>query len=316
MLNKDYRPTLAQLRTFVTVAENRHFGLAASKLGISQPSLSQALVALENGLGIQLIERSTRKVLVTPTGLELLPLAKATLDAADAFLSRSKGVQGMLTGTLTIGVIPTVAPYLLPRLLELIKTEYPDLELSIVEDQTHHLEDLLRDGHVDIALMAVPSEFSGMREIPLYHEDFVVVVPESHRFAGRRNLSLSSLDKLDLLLLDDGHCLHDQIVELCRQANVNPSDAAHAITRASSLTTVMQLVIAGLGSTLIPISALTTECQRPGLAIATFAPEVTAHRQIGLVYRHSSAREDEFHAFGVLIAQAFKETAAQSRELL
>ncbi|MBZ8177945.1 LysR family transcriptional regulator [Corynebacterium sp. 3HC-13] len=316
MFNKDYRPTLAQLRTFVTVAENRHFGIAAAKLGISQPSLSQALVSLETGLGVQLIERSTRKVLVTPTGLELLPLAKATLDAADAFLARSKGVQGTLTGSLTLGIIPTIAPYLLPDLLKLVHADYPELELSIVEDQTRHLENMLRDGQIDMALMAVPSELPGMREIPLYYEDFVVVVPEGHNLAGRYDLDLECLEDLDLLLLDDGHCLHDQIVELCRQANIKPSDAAHAITRASSLTTVMQLVVGHMGSTLVPVSAVAAECQRPGLATATFDDNVTARRRVGLVYRHSSAREEEFMAFGAMITRAFNSVARQSRALL
>ena len=120
MSTKEYRPTLAQMRTFVTIAENKHFGTAANKLSISQPSLSQALVALENGLGVQLIERSTRKVIVTPVGEELLPYAKATLEAADTFLAHSRGANGTLSGPLTLGLIPTVAPYLLTWFIGLV----------------------------------------------------------------------------------------------------------------------------------------------------------------------------------------------------
>lgn len=307
MNNKEYRPTLAQLRTFVTIAENKHFGTAASKLSISQPSLSQALVALETGLGVQLIERSTRKVIVTTAGEELLPYAKSTLDAADAFLARSRGANGTLTGPLTIGMIPTAAPYLMPYLLRRIQTHYPDLEPRIVEDQTKHLIQMLRDGQIDVALMALPSETNGMVELPLYHEEFTVVVPAGHKFAGRTDLGLDALEDMDLLLLDDGHCLHDQIMDLCRRADVNPSEAATAVTRASSLATVMQLVIGGLGSTLVPHSAVDSECRRPGLATASFHPDVTADRHIGLVYRSSSSRAEDFKKLGELITEGYEE---------
>ena len=305
MSNKEYRPTLSQLRTFVTIAENKHFGTAAAKLGISQPSLSQALVAIEHGLGIQLIERSTRRVIVTPAGEQLLPYAKSTLDAADAFIAHSRGTHGTLIGPITIGIIPTVAPYILPTLLTTINERYPDLVPHIVEDQTRHLVQMLRDGHLDLAIMALPSETSGVTEVALYHEDFAVVVPENHPLAGRTDLGLAELDQLDLLLLDDGHCLHDQIVDLCRKADLNPTEATNSVTRASSLTTIMQLVVGGLGATLVPVSALNTECQRPGLAVARFRDDVTAQRQIGLVHRSSSSRAEEFLLLGQLVTEAF-----------
>ncbi|AGT05665.1 putative transcriptional regulator, Lys-family [Corynebacterium glutamicum MB001] len=310
MSNKEYRPTLAQLRTFVTIAECKHFGTAATKLSISQPSLSQALVALETGLGVQLIERSTRKVIVTPAGEKLLPFAKSTLDAAESFLSHAKGANGSLTGPLTVGIIPTAAPYILPSMLSIVDEEYPDLEPHIVEDQTKHLLALLRDGAIDVAMMALPSEAPGMKEIPLYDEDFIVVTASDHPFAGRQDLELSALEDLDLLLLDDGHCLHDQIVDLCRRGDINPISSTTAVTRASSLTTVMQLVVAGLGSTLVPISAIPWECTRPGLATANFNSDVTANRRIGLVYRSSSSRAEEFEQFALILQRAFQEAVA------
>ncbi len=310
MHNKEYRPTLSQLRTFVTIAENKHFGTAATKLSISQPSLSQALVALEHGLGVQLIERSTRRVIVTPAGEELLPFAKATLDAADAFLARSRGANGTLIGPLTIGIIPTIAPYILAGLLTALNEQYPDLELRIVEDQTRHLVQMLRDGQIDVALMALPSEASGVIDLPLYREDFVVVVPAGHEFAGRDDLGLDCLQDLELLLLDDGHCLHDQIVDLCRSADINPTEATNAVTRASSLTTIMQLVAGGLGSTLVPLSAVATETTRPGLAVSRFDDSVTAQREVGLVFRSSSSRNEEFGILGELITAAYQAAVA------
>ena len=298
MSNKEYRPTLAQLRTFVTIAENKHFGTAAAKLAISQPSLSQALVALETGLGVQLIERSTRRVIVTPSGEALLPYAKATLDAAEAFLSYARGANGNLSGPLTIGMIPTIAPYILPNLLHLINAELPELEPRIV------------DGHIDLAVLAVPTDQPGLIEIPLYTEDFVVVVPHDHKLAGRDDLTIDALRGLNLLLLDDGHCLRDQVVDLCRSADFTPDNRNTAVTRAASLATVTQCVSGGLGSTLIPLSAVAAECQRDSLAIAQFNPAVNASRTIGLVYRGSTSRTDEFATFGTLITRAYQDSIA------
>lgn len=313
MHNKEYRPTLAQLRTFVTIAENKHFGTAAKKLQISQPSLSQALVALEQGLGIQLIERSTRKVIVTSAGEKLLPYAKSTLEAADSFLSHARGAHGTLSGPLTIGIIPTVAPYILPDLLHEIREHYDDLEPRFVEEQTSHLLQKLRDGQLDLAILALPSETSGMIEEPLYTERFSAVVHRHHELAGRRDLALADLDNLNLLLLDDGHCLRDQVMDLCRQANVNPTEATNTVTRASSLTTIMQLVIGGLGATLVPESALAAETRHPDLSVAHFGEGVTAERTIGLVFRGSAARADEFREFGHIVTTSFNKALERSR---
>ena len=311
MSNKEYKPTLAQLRTFVTIAENKHFGTAAAKLGISQPSLSQALVALEGGLGIQLIERSTRKVIVTAAGEELLPFAKTTLEAADAFVARAQGAHGVLNGPLTIGMIPTVAPYLLADLLPRLRSEYENLQPRIVEEQTERLLEQLRDGRIDLAVLALPTETPTLTELPLYDEEFVAVTHEDDALAGRRALPLAALEELDLLLLDDGHCLREQIVDLCKLANVSHPAANQSVTRAASLTTIMQLVGAGFGSTLVPKSAVASECTRPGIGLATFATGVGAQRTIGLAYRASSSRAEEFEALGELVKAAYAEAAAR-----
>ena len=316
MGNKEYKPTIAQLRTFVTVAEQKHFVSAANKLGISQPSLSQALAALESGLGIQLIERSTRRVIVTPIGEQLLPFAKATLEAADAFVAHSRGAGGELAGPLNIGIIPTVAPYILPALLTLIAEEFPELEPRIVENQTENLLQRLRDGHIDVAILATPTGATGVTEIPLYDEAFAIVTNPDNPLAGQGDLTLDALRDLELLLLDDGHCLRDQIVELCQLADVDRSPGAQSATRAASLTTVVQLVVAGLGSTLVPMSAVATECTRPGIAVSAFADGVEAKRTVGLVMRSSSRRQQEFARLGELITRAFEKATESSVALL
>lgn len=316
MGNKEYKPTLAQLRTFVTVAEQKHFVAAAGKLGISQPSLSQALAALETGLGIQLIERSTRRVIVTPTGEQLLPFAKATLEAADAFVSQARGAFGVLSGPLNIGIIPTIAPYILPTLLKLIAEEYPELEPRIVENQTDNLLQRLRDGQIDVAILATPTGVSGVTDMPLYDEAFAIVTTPDNSLAGRGDVALDALRDIDLLLLDDGHCLRDQIVELCRLAEARRTPGAQSVTRAASLTTVVQLVVAGLGSTLVPMSAVATECARPGIAVSTFADDVDAKRTVGLAMRTSSRRQPEFEQLGQLVERAFQAAVESSKVLL
>lgn len=305
MANRGYRPTLAQLRTFVTIAETKHFGTAAAKLSISQPSLSQALVALESGLGVQLIERSTRRVIVTRIGESLLPAAKATLDAADKFLSHAQGADGELAGPLSIGMIPTVAPYILPDFLRLMSTDFDNIQPHIVEAQTDNLIAQLRDGHLDVIVIAVPSGKQGLVEIPLYTERFVLAVPSGHPLAGRKDLTLDVLKDLNLLLLDDGHCLRDQVVDLCRTVDVHPTTTRSAVAQASSLATVMQCVAGGMGATLIPETAVEWECHRPGIEVAYFGPHVQAQRTIGLAFRSSSHRADEFADFGEVIAKAF-----------
>lgn len=312
MSNKEYRPTLAQLRTFVTIAEKKHFGTAANSLGISQPSLSQALVALETGLGIQLVERSTRKVIVTPAGEDLLPFAQNTLDAAEAFTVRARGATGTLTGTLTIGIIPTAAPYLLTTLLRVLDEKFPELEPRIVEGQTTALMGQLRDGQIDVALIATPSDGVGVIEKPLYTERFVAVLPEDHPLAGNHELTLADLKQMNLLLLEDGHCLRDQVLNLCHIADINPTKSQPALTRATSLTTIIQLVLAGMGATLVPETAVESECTRRGLEVSTFSDNVSAEREMGLAFRSSSSRSSEFEEFGQAVVEAFERVRTAS----
>ncbi|OFT86084.1 hydrogen peroxide-inducible genes activator [Corynebacterium sp. HMSC29G08] len=306
MPNREFRPTLSQLRSFVTVAEQKHFGSAAAKLGISQPSLSQGLAALEEGLGVQLIERSTRKVIVTATGEALLPDAKAAIHAAEALVVRARGAADPFAGPLTLGIIPTIAPYLLPHLLPLIADEFPQTELQVVEEKTERLLAKLRDGLIDVALIALPTDTPGLEALPLYSEPFAAVMPKDHPLAGKRDLALDDLGQLELLLLDDGHCLRDQVIDLCKTAGVANTAHAHAVARASSLTTVVQMVVAGMGATLLPASALAAECHRPNLSVAQFAQDSGADREVGVVFRTASIRKDHFAELGSIIKRAYE----------
>ncbi len=292
----NYQPTLSQLRAFVAIAEYRHFGTAAARLRVSQPTLSQALAALENGLGLQLIERSTRRVLVTATGRRLLPQAVSTLEAADRFLASANG--DGLGAALRMGIIPTVAPYVLPTLLPALRRRVPTLVPQIVEGRTDHLVDALRTGLLDVALAALPIETTGLIEIPLYTEEFVLVTPSEHELAGRDDIKPADLDSLPLLLLDEGHCLREQALDMCRAADVQAGPVGD--TRAASLTTVVQCVAGGLGVTLIPQMAVAVETGRAGLATARFADPAPG-RTIGLAFRASTARGDDYRYLAELI---------------
>ncbi|MEV0946396.1 LysR substrate-binding domain-containing protein [Rhodococcus sp. NPDC049939] len=303
MADRSYQPTLSQLRAFVAVAEYRHFGTAAAQLGVSQPTLSQSLATLENGLGVQLIERSTRRVLVTAAGERLLAQAKAILDAAVCFVASAAGAGDQPAGPWRIGLIPTVAPYVLPTLLPALREEMPALDPQIIEDQTVRLLDSLRTGAIDVAVIALPSETSGLIEIPLYEEDFVLVLPRNHALADEGDLPLDVLGELPLLLLDEGHCLRDQTLDLCRSVEAHPLSGD---TRATSLATVVQCVAGGLGVTLVPNSAVGVETRRADLATARFARPVPG-RKIGLVFRASSGRAEGYRQLASLIRRAAPE---------
>jgi LysR family hydrogen peroxide-inducible transcriptional activator len=298
MTDQTYQPTIAGLRAFAAVADKRHFGSAAASLGVSQPSLSQALAALEAGLGLQLVERSTRRVFLTSEGDALLPRATAAIEAVEVFTAAAAGVSRPMAGTLRLGLIPTVAPYVLPAVLRDLTDRLPELALRVVEDQTSRLLDALRHNSIDAAIVALPADAAGMVEVAMYDEDFVLALPPGHALAGRSRVDPAALADLPLLLLDEGHCLRDQALEVCRIAGVRPDVGP---TRAASLATAVQCVEGGLGVTLIPQTAVQTETARGALAIARFA-RPRPGRRIGLVMRATSGHEEEYRQLAATIA--------------
>jgi LysR family hydrogen peroxide-inducible transcriptional activator len=299
MTDRNYQPTIAGLRAFVAIAEKHHFSSAAASLGVSQSTLSQALSALEAGLGVQLIERSTRRVFLTAEGGQLLPRAQAALEAVTAFATAAAGSSDPLQGTVRLGLIPTVAPYVLPTVLAGLADRLPELSLRVVEDQTERLLAALRDGGLDAALVALPSGAKGVTEIAIYEEDFVLALPPAHPLTGNRRVSPTALAQLPLLLLDEGHCLRDQALDICHRAGVR---AELANTRAASLATAVQCVTGGLGVTLIPQTAVSVEVQRSRLGLAQFAAPRPG-RRIGLVFRASSDREVPYRRLAGLLGE-------------
>lgn len=304
MADQRFVPSVMQLRVFLAIAERLHFRSAAEELGMSQPSLSQALATLEDGLGLHLVERSTRSVLVTPAGQQLLPYARAAVGAMDAVADAAAGSGGPLFGQLRIGVIPTAAPYLLPGLLPALAEHFPDLRPRIVEDQTARLVEGLRSGAIDLAIMAVPTDASGIVAIPLYTERFALLVPADHELSGAVGVSPDVLVDQPLLLLDEGHCLRDQTVDLCRR--VAAPVLGREESRAASLTTAVQCVAGGLGVTIVPESAVRPETRDPGIGVATFA-EPSPGRAMGLFLRTATAADDSYVEFGRVVTAVASE---------
>jgi LysR family transcriptional regulator, hydrogen peroxide-inducible genes activator len=299
MSDKTYQPTIAGLRAFVAVAEKQHFSSAATTLGLSQSTLSQALAVLETGLGTQLIERSTRRVFLTAEGEQLLPRAQAVVEALDAFTAAAAGASDPLQAGMRLGLIPTVAPYVLPTLLAGLAEQLPSLTLRVIEDQTERLLTLLREGALDAALIALPADAVGVTAIPIYDEDFVLALPPGHPLSGKRRVPTTALSQLPLLLLDEGHCLRDQALDVCHKAGVR---AELANTRAASLATAVQCVTGGLGVTLIPQSAVPVESARSRLGLAQFAAPRPG-RRIGLVFRSSSGRDESYRQLATLVGK-------------
>ncbi|WP_372348819.1 LysR substrate-binding domain-containing protein [Streptomyces sp. KL116D] len=298
------QPSLAQLRAFAAVAEHLHFRDAAAAIGMSQPALSGAVSALEETLGVTLVERTTRKVLLSPAGERIAVRAKAVLDEVGALMEDAEAVRAPFTGALRLGVIPTVAPYLLPTVLRLVHEKYPHLDLQVHEEQTSSLVEGLAAGRLDLLLLAVPLGVPGVTELPLFDEDFVLVTPLDHWLGGREGIPREALRELNLLLLDEGHCLRDQALDICREAG--RGDDVGVTTTAAGLSTLVQLVAGGLGCTLLPRTALRVETARSTQLLTGGFAEPAPSRRVALAMRTGAARGTEYEELAVALRAALK----------
>jgi LysR family hydrogen peroxide-inducible transcriptional activator len=281
--------TLTELRYAVTVAELRHFGRAAAACSVSQPTLSAGVRRLEEALGLQLFERTSKRVAVTERGAELLARAQSIFEEVVELEDQAFGGSTPLAGRLRVGIIPTLSPYLLPWLVPPLVRAHPALELIVHEDMTHQVLAQLREHRLDATLLALPIDAAGLVVRPLFDEPFVVLAPREHPLAKRKRVRQESLLEHEVLLLTEGHCLRDQALEVCRGAEAR-RDAAEGDFRATSLETIRQMVIAGMGITLMPSMAITSEDRRRAatrvLALAAPVPS----RRIALAYRRGTPR--------------------------
>jgi LysR family hydrogen peroxide-inducible transcriptional activator len=277
--------SLRQLQYAVAVADTRSFRRAAEQCGVSQPSLSAQLAQLEDALGVRLFERDRRRVLLTPAGEQLIERARRVLIDADDLVDAARRLGDPLAGSLAIGVIPTISPYLLPAAAPAIRRAHPRLTVRWVEDKTETLARDLHAGRLDAALLALEADLGGplLREV-IGRDPFVLATPRAHPLSkkGSRPASLGDLRGAPLLLLDDGHCLRDQALAVCAGARTE-----ELAFRATSLPTLAQMVSAGAGITLLPRMAVATESRRAHLAVRPLADE-RAFRTLALVWRPTS----------------------------
>ena len=275
--------SLRQLQYAVAVAEALNFRKAAERCHVSQPALSAQIAQLEQVLGTALFERDRRRVLVTAAGRELIERARAVLRETDDLVESARRAGNPLAGTLRIGIIPTISPYLLPRIAPALRRAYPALKIQWVEDKTEVLARSLSTGSLDAAVAALESNLGEVDEAIIANDPFVIAAaPDSVLGSKRTPAKASELRNEGVLLLDDGHCFRDQALAICAEAR-----ASELEFRATSLTTLTQMVAAGAGVTLLPRLAVATETLRTKLTVRLFE-EPAPHRTIALVWRRRS----------------------------
>ncbi len=298
-------PTLKQLRYFTALAETRHFGRAAERCRITQPAMSMQIRELEAALGVTLVERSAAGVLLTATGAEVAGRARDVLVGVQNLVDLARQRARVLAGPLSLGVIPTIGPYLLPQILPRLHAAYPELRLSLRESGTEHLIDALLAGSLDLLILALPLGRDEVSTKALFEDAFTLAVPAGHHLAERSVVRQEDLRAERLLLLEEGHCLRDQALSLCHAAGASQADDF----RASSLATVVQMVINGYGGTILPELALPAEVgAHPRLRIVRFA-EPAPGRTVGIAWRTSSPRRADYVELGRLIEAAHAEAA-------
>lgn len=292
---------LRDLKYLVAVAEHRHFGRAAESCHVAQPTLSTQIRKLEEFLGVTLIERNNRQVLLTPIGEKIVAQASTVLRETDQLVKMAKQARDPFGGEFRLGIIPTVAPYLLPKILPMVHEEFPELEIQLLEAQTTVITRELRAGRLDAVILALPMEEDGVRALPLYAEPFYVALSPKHPLCGRNSISSADLETAEVLLLEDGHCLRDQALDVCKQAgaveNVNFS--------ATSLETLRHMVAANIGITLMPELALQDDSKT--IRYLPFDGE-PPHRLIGIGWRATTTRESLLTKLAGLLAEQVETT--------
>jgi LysR family hydrogen peroxide-inducible transcriptional activator len=279
---------LKDLRYLVAVADTRHFGRAAERSFVSQPTLSAQLKKLEDYLGVQLIERAPKRVQLTAAGEEIVERARRILEAGEEIVELARGHRDPLAGRLRLALLPTIGPYLLPNVAGKLRKQMPRLELMLYEYQTDPMLEKLHSGEIDVGILALPVQMEGLDSQELYKEPFTVAMPANHRLAQRSSIRVSDLEHETLLLLEDGHCLRDQALEICSGTGMHEKQDF----RATSLETLRQMVASGVGITLLPeLAGRGAYGQARGVAIRPFVKPVPT-RTVGAVWRKSSARRD------------------------
>ena len=294
--------TLRQLEFALAVAKHRHFKRAAEECNISQSALSLGIAELEKQLDTQIFERNNKQVLITPIGEEILVRAQRVFSEINDLTTRAQSHQTPLAYPMTVGMIPTIAPYLLPKVLPELKAQYPNFRMTVVEQQTERLLEQVRYGHIDTAIIALPYPVDGLHTFEFWQEDFFAVFPSDDSLADLKTISSDQLSTANLMLLGEGHCLTDQALNVCSfdrdEFKSNFSDA--------SLNTLIQMALAGMGTTLVPEMAL-QQVRRQNNDVATIPlTEKGPHRRIAFVTRLNYARVDDVNLLATIFKKALE----------
>ena len=290
---------LRDLRYLVALADHKHFGRAAEASFVSQPTLSTQLKKFEDEIGMALVERNPRNVILTEVGEAVVAKARVILREADEIKAIARRAKDPESGTVRLGIFPTLGPYLLPHIVPAIVARFPKLELILVEEKTETLLKRLHDGELDAAVLALPIHDDTLHAEFLFEESFALAVNRQHRLAKMKRVTLADLTHESLLLLDDGHCLRDQALEVCRMAGTGE----RAGFRATSLETLRHMVSANVGLTLMP--ALSVHAPAPPSPNVVLIPFVlpAPHRRIAMVWRRTSALTAFLHQLAPMVGQ-------------
>jgi LysR family transcriptional regulator, hydrogen peroxide-inducible genes activator len=296
-------PTLRQLQYLVAVIDLKHFGQAAEQCFVTQSTLSAGIQDLENLLGITLLERTNRKVLPTSLGLEIAKQAENILSLSSDLLDIAQSEKSPLSGRIRIGLIPTISPFLLPKVLPTIRMQLPELELNLVEDQSEHLLDQLEAGKIDLAVLALPFNLRGLKHKVFAQEQFWLALPKAHPLNKQKTITAEQLPSDELLLLKEGHCLREHALSACNL----PASLQRTSVQGTSLYTLIEMVAGGSGITLVPEIALNSEminhaniCIRP-----LESPSNKPMRELGLVWRTSYRRHQTIALLEKILRDSF-----------
>ena len=282
-------PTMKQLQYLVALADTQHFGRAAQRCHITQSTLSAGVRDLEAALGTAVAERSNRHVLITQVGAQIAERARALLRDAEEIMQVARTGRSPMTGELRLGVIPTIGPFLLPRVLPALRERFPQMTMYLREEQTASLLARLQNGELDVALIALPYDTGDLALDVIGEDEFLFACHRTHPLAGADAVSLDALEGEQLMLLEEGHCLRGHALDVCGLGDTK----ARAQFEASSLHTLVQMVAAGIGVTLVPRLAVGADItQGTEISLSRFA--APASRQIALAWRRTSFRAEEF----------------------
>ena len=308
-----YLPTPQQLRYLIALAETGHFGRAALACAVSQSTLSAGILALETALDTRILDRAVSKHPVfTPLGLELVAKARTALSVLSDIAHTVDAARAPLSGPLRLGIIPTIGPFLLPRLMPTLRETHKSLRLFLREDQTDRLLDQLEDGQLDLLILAYPYACGNAETLILARDDFLVALPPGHVLAQRGTIPLAALATEQFLLLEDGHCLRDQVLSIC-DTSIRRARAQHFA--ATSLHTLIQMVAGGLGITLVPKLAIDAGLTAHTGVELRRLEGAGGFRSLGLAWRNGSPRAGEYRGLASVLAATLTDHLSPSARL-